>query len=241
MSFAYSLYIPRVFKGITQEQIRGTFYGKSIGKVGRVDLLKVYSEKNTWVYNKAFVHFDEWFANDTSIQLKSDIDAGSGGAKLNYDGERFWMLLSHLSDSVPSDEQNNTDEPLHMHQQPMPMHMHMHPMQEQPLHMHPMHMHQQPMPMQEQPLHMHPMQMQPMMYHSPYDHNGQPIIPQYILANPYGYLEPPADIGNRNRYYTNYTAHHHAHFSPQFSQQQPGDQFQAPRIGAPTANTSDPN
>ena len=215
MSFAYSLYIPRVFKGITQEQIRGTFYGKSIGKVGRVDLLKVYSEKNTWVYNKAFVHFDEWFANDTSIQLKSDIDAGSGGAKLNYDGERFWMLLSHLSDSVPSDEQNNTDEPMHMHQQPMPM--------------------------QEQPLHMHPMQMQPMMYHSPYDHNGQPIIPQYILANPYGYLEPPADIGNRNRYYTNYTAHHHAHFSPQFSQQQPGDQFQAPRIGAPTANPSDPN
>ena len=210
MSFAYSLYIPRVFKGVTQEQIRGTFYGKSIGKVGRVDLLKVYSEKNTWVYNKAFVHFDEWFANDTSIQLKSDIDAGSGGAKLNYDGERFWMLLSHLSDSVPSDEQNNTDEP-----------------------------------MQEQPLHMHPMQEQPMMYHSPYDHNGQPIIPQYILANPYGYLEPPADIGNRNRYYTNYTAHHHAHFSPQFSpqfsQQQPGDQFQAPRIGAPTANTSDPN
>ena len=222
MSFAYSLYIPRVFKGITQEQIRGTFYGKSIGKVSRVDLLRVYSEKNMWVYNKAFVHFDEWFANDTSIQLKSDIDAGSGGAKLNYDGERFWMLLSHLSDSVPSEEQNNTDEP--MQQQPMPM-------QEQPLQMQ-----EQPLQMQEQPLHMHPM-----MYHSPYNHIGQPIIPHYIVANPYGYLEPPADIGNRNRYYTNYTAHHHAHFSPQFSQQQPGDQFQEPRIGAPNENPTDPN
>ena len=219
MSFAYSLYIPRVFKGVTQEQIRGTFYGKSIGKVSRVDLLKVYSEKNMWVYNKAFVHFDEWFANDTSIQLKSDIDVGSGGAKLNYDGERFWMLLSHLSDSVPSEEQNNTaGESISPEQTQMQA--------------------QQ----QEHQLHMQAQQQQqPMMYHSPYNHIGQPIIPHYIVANPYGYLEPPADIGNRNRYYTNYTAHHHAHFSPQFSQQQPGDQFQEPRIGAPNENPTDPN
>jgi len=212
MSFAYSLYIPRVFKGVTQEQIRGTFYGKSIGKVSRVDLLKVYSEKNMWVYNKAFVHFDEWFANDTSIQLKSDIDAGSGGAKLNYDGERFWMLLSHMSDSVPSEEQNNTaEEGITLEQ----FHMQQHMQAQQ--------------------------QQQPMMIQTLYNHNGQPLIPQYILANPYGYLEPPADIGNRNRYYTNYTAHHHAYFSPQFSQQQPGDQFQSPRIDAPTANPTDPN
>jgi len=214
MSFSYSLYIPRVFKGVTQEQIRGTFYGKSIGKVSRVDLLKVYNEKNAWVYNKAFVHFDEWFINDTSIQLKSDIDAGSGGAKLNYDGERFWMLLPNVSDSVPSEEQNNTVEESSTPTQPAPQH------QSQ----------------QHQAQHQ-----QPMMYPTLYNHIGQPLIPQYIVANPYGYLEPPADIGNRDRYYSNYTAHHHAFFYPQFSQQQNGDLCQAPRLGAPAPITNDPN
>jgi hypothetical protein len=225
MSFSYSLYIPRVFKGVIQEQIRGTFYGKSIGKVSRVDLLKVYNEKNAWVYNKAFVHFDEWFANDTSIQLKSDIDAGSGGAKLNYDGERFWMLLPNVSDSVPSEEQNNTVEES---TSPAPQH-------QAQQHQAQQHQAQQHQAQQHQA-------QQPMMYPTLYNHIGQPLIPQYIVANPYGYLEPPADIGNRDRYYSNYTAHHHAYFSPQFPQQQNGDLCQAPpRLGAPAPITNDPN
>jgi hypothetical protein len=71
-----------------------------------------------------------------------------------------------------------------------------------------------------------------------YNHIGQQLIPQYILANPYGYLEPPADIGNRDRYYSNYTAHHHAYFS----QHPIGDHpVQTPRLGAPEPITNDPN
>ena len=114
MSFNYSIYIPRVFKGITQEQIRGTFYGQSIGKVGRVDLLKVYNEKNNWVYNKAFVHFDEWFSTSQAADLKSAIESGKGNAKLDYETNRYWMLLPNASEKVPEEEQNNISDPTPM-------------------------------------------------------------------------------------------------------------------------------
>ena len=121
MSFNYSIYIPRVFKGITQEQIRGTFYGQSIGKVGRVDLLKVYNEKNNWVYNKAFVHFDEWFSTSQATDLKSAIESGKGNAKLDYETNRYWMLLPNASEKVPEEEQNNISDPTPMDQAAHPM------------------------------------------------------------------------------------------------------------------------
>lgn len=194
MSFTYSVYIPRVFKGVSQDQIRGTFYGQSIGKVGRVDLLKVYNEKDQWVYNKAFVHFEEWFANNTSLQLKDDIESGLGGAKLNYDGERFWMLLPNASDSVPDEEQNNTVVQEMMTPRAHPM-------------------------IINQNLHQHPF---------------QPIMPPHVLMNPYGYMAPPpVDIGDRNRYYTNYTAAHHEYFTnPQFYASQCPINMMQPRLGA---------
>jgi len=211
MSFTYSLYIPRVFKGISQEQIRGTFYGQSIGKVGRVDLLKVYNEKNDWVYNKAFVHFDEWFVNETATTLQQSIESGKGNAKIVYEHERFWMLLPNASKTIPNEELNNTEQtetpPANMQAMMMPR--------------------------------MHPVI--PTLY--PGVHY-QPMIPQHILLNPYGYMEPPADIGNKDRYYTNYTAAHHAYFSQPIHQhpQQMQKQFSStdfPPLQRSSAHTDD--
>lgn len=187
MSFTYSVYIPRVFKGISQEQIRGTFYGQSIGKVGRVDLLKVYNEKNTWVYNKAFVHFDEWFVNETANDLRQAIESGKGNSKIVYDTNRFWMLLPNASKTIPVEELNNTqsvEEPAPANMQEM-MTPRMHPVI-------------------------------PTLYPGV---AYQPMIPPHIFMNPYGYMEPSADIGNKDRYYTNYTAAHHAYFAQPMQQQ----------------------
>jgi len=72
----------------------------------------------------------------------------------------------------------------------------------------------------------------------------QPMIPQHILLNPYGYMEPPADIGNKDRYYTNYTAAHHAYFSQPIHQhpQQMQKQFSStdfPPLQRSSAHTDD--
>ena len=207
MSFTYSVYIPRVFKGISQEQIRGTFYGQSIGKVGRVDLLKVYNEKNTWVYNKAFVHFDEWFVNDNANNLRNSIESGNGKAQIVYEVDRFWMLLPNASKTIPTEELNNTqsvEEPAPANMQEM-MAPRMHPVI-------------------------------PTLYPGV---AYQPMIPQHILMNPYGYMEPPVDIGNKDRYYTNYTAAHHAYFTQPHMQQHPISSSDFPPLQRSSAHTDD--
>lgn len=190
MSFTYSLYIPRVFKGISQEQIRGTFYGQSIGKVGRVDLLKVYNERNEWVYNKAFVHFDEWFVNENANNLRNSIDSGNGKARIDYEPNRFWMLLPNSSETIPEDEQNNTATEANKATEELKT------LMAPPSH-----------PVINS------------LYTHPHPFAFQPIIPAHILANPYGYMEPPANLGNKDRYYSNYTAAHHAYFTQPLNQQ----------------------
>lgn len=196
MSFNYSVYIPRVFKGITQDQIRGTFLGQNIGSVARVDLLKVYNEKKEWVYNKAFVHFNEFFNNEDANKLRQDIESGHGRAKIIYEPNRFWMILPNASEKVPEVEQNNISDPSPIDKATQPM--------------------LAPYP--------HPM------FHGYY-------IPQHIMTNPYSYMEPPSDIGNRDKYYTNYTAAHHSYFNQFPSLQTPmtpcvnnGDQTPRPSL-----------
>jgi len=189
MSFNYSVYIPRVFKGITQGQISGTFHGLDLGKVGRVDLLKVFNEKNVWVYNKAFVHFDSWKTNSIALALKKEIESGSGKAVVCYEGERFWMLLPNASEKVPSEEQNNT--------QDIDMKVYGPGDSRGDLS-------EATMRMMVPPPHT--------MYMAPL-HYG---IPHHIMMNPYSYMEPPPNY-DRPSYFTNYTSAHHEYFS-QFPQ-----------------------
>jgi len=208
MSFTYSLYIPRVFKGISQEQIRGTFYGQSIGKVGRVDLLKVYNEKNEWVYNKAFVHFHEWFVNETATNLRNTIESGNGKGRIDYEVNRFWMLLPNSSETIPEEEQNNTMEENK-------------PTEELTNLMTP------PTHPVSKSFYPHPVAL-------------QPIIPAHIFAKPYGYMEPPANLGNIDRYYSNYTAAHHAYFTQPHHQLNPQVmENHFPPLQRSNANTDD--
>ena len=83
-----SLYIP-IIRNTSEEYIIKMFKTHNIGKVMRVD----------FVYNKAknrreaFVHFDEWFSSDESIQLQNDILDPTTRTQFKYDGEKFWPLL----------------------------------------------------------------------------------------------------------------------------------------------------
>ena len=102
-SFTYSVYIPRMFKNITQHDVSNAFEVQQLGRTGRVDILKVFNEKGIWVYNKAFVHFSDWFVNENAAKLRDTIEAKKGQGKLYYDlnESKFWMLLPNHSGKVP--------------------------------------------------------------------------------------------------------------------------------------------
>ena len=185
-SSCFSVYIPRVFKGVTQGQIRGTFHGLDLGKVSRVDLLKVFSEKGVWVYNKAFVHFETWESNQCATELRKSIESGRGKASVCYDGDNFWMLLPNVSEKVPEEEQNNT--------QDVDMKIY------------------GPGDSQEAAMRDAAARMMIPPPHTMYPASPPYGIPQHILMNPYSYMEPPANC-DRPTYFTNYTSAHHAYFS----------------------------
>jgi len=103
-----SIYIPRILKHVTQSNIKQIFYDNSIGMATRVDLLKVYNDANEWIHNKAFIHLEYWYVNNTANELKEAINTNNGNNKLFYDNKHYWILLLNSSENVPPEEQNDT-------------------------------------------------------------------------------------------------------------------------------------
>ena len=83
-----SLYIP-IIRNTSEEYIIKMFKTHNIGKVMRVDFVFNKNKKR----REAFVHFDEWFASDESIQLQKDILDPTTKTQFKYDNEKFWPLL----------------------------------------------------------------------------------------------------------------------------------------------------
>lgn len=187
-SFTYSVYIPRVFKNITQEEISRAFECQDLGRTGRVDILKVFNEKGLWVYNKAFVHFNEWFANEKATNLRDTIEAKKGQGKLFYDqhDSKFWMLLPNHSAKVPEQPITPIESEQHPHFNGVPMLQH------------PAQGYHYPM---MQPFHYGP---GPMFNLAP-----QPPILQRQETRMYDESHFPR-LGAPDRYYSNYTAEDHA-------------------------------
>lgn len=102
-SFTYSVYIPRLNKDIkdANKLISDKFQEENLGNASRIDILKVFNEKGTWVYNKAFVHFDLWFNTDSARKMQTEIESRQGRARLYYHEHNYWMLLPNDSSKVP--------------------------------------------------------------------------------------------------------------------------------------------
>ena len=84
-----SLYIPIIDAETSEQYIIKMFQDHNIGKVMRVDFVK-NTVKNR---REAFLHFDEWFDNDTSKALREDITNPTTKSRLVYAGSKFWPLL----------------------------------------------------------------------------------------------------------------------------------------------------
>jgi hypothetical protein len=84
-----SLYIPIIQDNITETYIKRQFNDHNIGKVMRVDFVKNISKNR----REAFVHFDEWFDNETSRAMQDDIKNPDTKTRFIYHDKKFFPLL----------------------------------------------------------------------------------------------------------------------------------------------------
>jgi len=89
-----SLYIPYVFTNITQKQIAQTFERLDMGIIKRVDLVP-HAQKN---YNVAYVHFEIWYENPTTISFQEVILDNIKQQRLVYDDPHYWIILENKSE-----------------------------------------------------------------------------------------------------------------------------------------------
>ena len=84
-----SLYIHVVQDHITEAYVKRQFADHNIGKVMRVDFVKNLPKNR----REAFVHFDEWFDNETSRSLQMDIKNSDTKTRFVYHHTKFFPLL----------------------------------------------------------------------------------------------------------------------------------------------------
>ena len=87
---ALSLCIPRVFSNIDEKRIRSIFTELNIGIIDRVDLVSKMTEKGE-KYNRVFIHFSKWFANENAKTAHSRLQEGKE-IKIIYDDPWFWKV-----------------------------------------------------------------------------------------------------------------------------------------------------
>ena len=85
-----SLYIPVISTTVSEQYIIKMFKKHNIGIVLRVDFVKNIKKNR----REAFIHFDEWFNNDKSLDLQKDVQNINTKTKFVYsETGKFWPLL----------------------------------------------------------------------------------------------------------------------------------------------------
>jgi len=100
-----SLYIPRVFLNISEEDIISVFKTLCLGEVERVDLAPRITPRGRINSNMAFVYFKTWSMSVAAQHLAERIVDTKRDAKIVYDDPWFWILLPN-SNPLPSKPTN---------------------------------------------------------------------------------------------------------------------------------------
>ena len=108
----FSIYIPRVPRGITQEIISYYFWQNSFGSVKRVDFAPIgkppgFGEHQESEFYCAFVHF-HYYCNNQYTQPILDVLANEGGSyRYYYDSSssNYWILVKNHC-PIPDSEMN---------------------------------------------------------------------------------------------------------------------------------------
>jgi len=89
-----TLVIPRVFKNIRENRIRGIINGLRIGEIDKIDMISRKGE-NGEEFNRVFIHMKMWYDNNpTAITAKERLAEGKE-IKIVYDDPWFWKVTAY--------------------------------------------------------------------------------------------------------------------------------------------------
>jgi len=93
-STVMSLYIPHVFGNVTKEMIIKTIEFQGLGKVEKIDFVEKMG-KNGKTYNTAFVHFEYWYDNISSVHFQHRVKDTNKEARIVYKDPWFWVCFEN--------------------------------------------------------------------------------------------------------------------------------------------------
>lgn len=90
-----SLFIPRVFPSVTENNMKDIFHSQQLGHVNRVDFVEKI-DKFGKKYKNAYIHFNEWYVNKTAEGFRARVCAHPGAqARIVYDDPWYWTVLEN--------------------------------------------------------------------------------------------------------------------------------------------------
>jgi len=93
-STVMSLYIPHVFGNVTKEFMIKTIEFQGLGKVNKIDFVEKMG-KNGKTYNTAFVHFEYWYDNISSVHFQERVKDTNKEARIVYKDPWFWVCFEN--------------------------------------------------------------------------------------------------------------------------------------------------
>jgi hypothetical protein len=93
-STVMSVYIPHVFGNVTKELMIKTIEFQSLGKVNKIDFVEKMG-KNGKTYNTAFVHFEYWYDNISSVHFQERVKDTNKEARIVYKDPWFWVCFEN--------------------------------------------------------------------------------------------------------------------------------------------------
>ena len=91
-----SIYIPRVFKNVSEKFISSIFEDLKYGKVNHVDIVDKM-DKNGKIYHSAYIHFDYWYDNIACKNFQERVQNPEKEARIVYKDPLFWVCLENTS------------------------------------------------------------------------------------------------------------------------------------------------
>ena len=104
-----SLYIPHVFGNVTKELMIKTIEFQCIGKVNKIDFVEKIG-KNGKTYNNAFVHFEYWYDNISSLHFQERVKNPDKEARIVYKDPWFWVCFENTGKKhIPGERKERID------------------------------------------------------------------------------------------------------------------------------------
>jgi len=96
-----SIFVPHVFSNYDADMVTSVFNRTNIGKIKQVDVVTKMTPAGK-IYNTAYVHFEYWYDTIVARNFQSLVLDPKKEARINYNGEWYWVVLENKSKKVIS-------------------------------------------------------------------------------------------------------------------------------------------